>query len=62
MHIVNIMCILSTDTYVVAANSLTQKDHDPEAVTREPSKLFWPVCVCKESEWRLVRTPVLVLV
>ena len=28
---------------VTAANSLTRKDHDPEAVTGEPSKLFRPV-------------------
>ena len=43
---------------VAAVNSLTWKDHDPEAVTREPGKLFWPVCIHKESEWRLVGTPV----
>ena len=44
--------------YVVAANSLTRKDHDLEAVTGEPGKLFRPVCICKESEWRAVGTPV----
>ena len=43
-------------TYVVAANSLTQKDHDPEAVTGEPSKLFWSVCIREESDWRLFWT------
>ena len=41
---------------VVAANSLTRKDHDLEAVTGEPGKLFQPVCICEESEWRPVRT------
>ena len=50
------------DICVTAANSLTWKDHDPEAVAGEPGKLFWPVCVCEESEWRPVRAPVLVLV
>ena len=43
---------------VAAANSLTQKDHDSEAVNGEPGKLFWPVCIHEESECRLVRTPV----
>ena len=49
-------------TYVAAANSLTRKDHVPEAVTGEPGKLFWPVCIREESEWRPVGTPVSVLV
>ena len=48
--------------YVAAANSLTRKDHDPEAVTWEPGKLFRPVCIHEESEWRPVRTLVSVLV
>ena len=26
----------------------------------EPGKLFWPVCMREESEWRPVRAPVLV--
>ena len=47
---------------VAAANSLTWMDHDLEAVTGEPSKLFQPVCVREESEWRpvgaLVSVPV----
>ena len=43
---------------VAAANSLTRKDHDPEAVTGEPGRLFRPVCICEESEWRPVGTPV----
>ena len=47
---------LKTYICVAAANSLTRKDHDP--VTGEPSKLLRPVCICKESEWRPVRTPV----
>ena len=50
--------IITINTYVAAANSLTRKDHDPEAVTGESGKLFRPVCVRKESEWRLVGTPV----
>ena len=48
--------------YVAAANSPTSKDHNPEAVTGEPGKLFRPVCICEESEWRLVRTLVSVQV
>ena len=50
--------LLDFRIYVAAANSLTRKDHDPEAVTGEPGKLFRPVCVHEESEWRPVGTPV----
>ena len=44
--------------YVAAANSLTRNDHGWKLLPGKPSKLFQPVCVREESEWRLVRTPV----